>query len=71
MMITRHRVRKAIQRYASALADDSWKGGGDPEDIPSIELELKNSKANLEMLILLIIPAKGLDVERTDLHGNR
>lgn len=64
MMITRHRVRTAIRRYACALAEDSWKGGGDPTDIPSIERELKESKSSLDMLILLIIPTKGLDVER-------
>ena len=66
-MITRHRIQKAIKRYANAVAEDSWKGGGDPADIPSTERELKESKSSLDMLILLIIPARGLDVERTDL----
>ena len=68
MIITRHRVRQAIKRYASDVAEDSWKGGGDPEEIPSIEKELKESKNNIEMLIMLIVPAKGLDVERKDAH---
>ncbi|KKK71780.1 hypothetical protein LCGC14_2910510, partial [marine sediment metagenome] len=30
------------------------------------KIELKESKSSLDMLILLIIPARGLDVERTD-----
>ena len=70
MIITRHRIRAAITRYAKAVAEDSWKGGGDPADIPAIQRELKESKSSLDMLILLIIPAGGIDIERTDLHGN-
>ena len=69
MMITRHRIREAIKRYASAVAEDSWKGGGDPADIPAIERELKESKKSLDVLIFIIIPAKGLDVERMDLNA--
>ena len=67
MMITRHRIQRAIKRYACAVADSSCKDGGDLADIPAIERELKESKSSLEMLIFLIIPARGLDVERTDL----
>ncbi|KKM91109.1 hypothetical protein LCGC14_1231830 [marine sediment metagenome] len=66
MIITRHRIQTAIKRYANAFADASWKGGGDPADIPSIEQELKNAKLHLNLLVLLIVPAGGLDVERTE-----
>ena len=68
MLITRYRVRKAIKRYADAVEADSWKGGGDPKAIPEIETELKASSGFLHVLIQLIIPARGLEVERTDLR---
>ena len=67
MRIVRRRVQKAVKRYANAVAEDSWKGGGDPADIPAIERELRESKAALSLLIELIVPERGLDVERTDL----
>ena len=67
MRIVRRRVQKAIERYVAAFADDSWKGGGDPADITSIERELRESRAALNLIIELIVPERGLTVERTDL----
>lgn len=71
MRIVRRRVQKAIERYAEAVAEDSWKGGGDPADISAIERELKESKAVLDLLIKFIVPERGFDVERTDLDKPR
>jgi hypothetical protein len=34
-------VRRAVQRYAEARVVASWKGGGDPEDWPDIEWQLR------------------------------
>lgn len=33
------RLQRKIHRYVKAAIADSWKGGGDPEDIPDIEQE--------------------------------
>jgi len=44
-------LRKRIKRYANAKIDDSWKGGGDPNDIPEIERELRVAKQNLDNYI--------------------
>lgn len=41
----------AIQRYAQACVADSWKGGGDPADIPDIEDELSNAQCALEDIV--------------------
>lgn len=66
MRISRRKLWGAIQRYADAQQEDSWKGGGDPDSIPEIELELKTSAANLEYLVSLIVPPDGiLAPERT------
>lgn len=38
------RLWRMVRRYANAVANDSWKGGVDPEATPYIEAELKRSK---------------------------
>ena len=47
----RDRLVRAIERYARARVDNSWKGGGDPDDIPRIERRLKRASADLNKLI--------------------
>ena len=37
------KLEKAVKRFYNAAREDSWKGGGHPEDIPSIEQELTDS----------------------------
>ena len=64
MRIIRRTVRQTVERYTEAAIADSWKGGGDPADTPSIEKELKEAEAALDLLIECIIPAHGLDIER-------
>lgn len=44
-------LKKAIQSLVKAAIADSWKGGGDPSDIPSIETDL--ACANLRVQSLL------------------
>lgn len=48
---TRARIDKVVQRLIKAELEDSWKGGGDPEDIPDIELELRRAKRAYEKLL--------------------
>ena len=38
---------KAICNYRDAAIADSWKGGGDPDDVPTIERDLRNARMNL------------------------
>lgn len=54
-MITAHEARKLvklIERYRDAEVEDSWKGGGDPADIPYIEEELRLARSALEQYIV-------------------
>lgn len=44
----RRRLVTLLHKYAQAIVNDSWKGGGDPADIPEIEAELINAKRNLD-----------------------
>ena len=48
---TRARIQKVIDRLIKAEIEDSWKGGGDPEDIPEIEKELRRARASFEKLL--------------------
>lgn len=41
-------VHKLLQRLIDAEVADSWKGGGDPADIPEIEQELREARAAFE-----------------------
>ena len=43
----RNRLTHAISRYAQATVDSSWKGGGDPADIPEIEAAFEISRLKL------------------------
>ena len=47
----KEKLRKAIQRLVDAEVADSWKGGGDPADIPFIEQELELAKMYLEIIL--------------------
>lgn len=47
----RARLRRAIGRYTRAYNADSWKGGGDPDDIPAIEQELRSARKALSALL--------------------
>ena len=40
-----------IARYTQAAVDESWKGGGDPNEIETLELRFKLAKAELEACI--------------------
>jgi hypothetical protein len=48
---TRARIDKVVQRLIKASVEDSWKGGGDPDDWDEIELELKRAKRAYEKLL--------------------
>lgn len=41
-------VLEAMQRFEAAVRADEFKGGGDPADIPAIELELYIARNELE-----------------------
>jgi hypothetical protein len=41
-------LRYRINEYAEAMVAESWKGGGDPADIPVVEAQLELSKAKLD-----------------------
>lgn len=45
------RIKRAAQRYAIARSNDNMKGGGDPEDYPAIERELRLARARLDKVI--------------------
>lgn len=44
----RNRIVRAINKYVRAFDADSWKGGGDPDDIPNIERRLARTKIALK-----------------------
>lgn len=35
------KLRRLINNYAVSMVNDSWKGGGNPEEIPLIEAEFQ------------------------------
>jgi hypothetical protein len=47
----RAKLRAGVEDYAEAFRDDSWKGGGDPTDIPEIENRLREARLKLTELI--------------------
>lgn len=51
MTISQNTLRRAIIAYTAAAIADSWKGGGDPDDIPAIEQRLKRAHARLDHLL--------------------
>jgi hypothetical protein len=44
-------VEAAVRRLVKAEVADSWKGGGDPADVPEIEAELKSARRALRNLL--------------------
>lgn len=50
---------RRISAYTQASLDDSWKGGGDPDDKPEIELELKRATRELNKYIQSLVKSKG------------
>ena len=38
------KLMRAVRRLVDAELNDSWKGGGDPADIPDVEKELVLAK---------------------------
>jgi hypothetical protein len=40
------KLRRALTTLLRATIDDTWKGGGDPADIPLIESELRSARAS-------------------------
>ncbi len=56
-MLTKREVkalRVAIRAVVITEVNYSWRGGGDPADVPSIELERKLAKANLGLLLKIL-----------------
>jgi hypothetical protein len=45
-------LENCIADYASAMVADSWKGGGDPGDIPVIEAQLESARAMMNRHLL-------------------
>lgn len=41
-------LEQLIKNYTEAVVADSWKGGGDPADIPLIEATLELERLKLE-----------------------
>jgi hypothetical protein len=46
-----HTLCRLIEAYRDAAIEDSWKGGGDPADIPGIERTVKCAKDDLNAFI--------------------
>lgn len=49
--VSQNTLRRAINTYTAAELANSWKGGGDPDDWPAIELRLKRARARLDLLL--------------------
>lgn len=45
------RIKRAVTRLIKAEVADSWKGGGDPNDIPAIEAELKLARKHFDEVL--------------------
>ena len=48
------KLKKMLERFDAAARADSWKGGGDPDDIPYIEEEYEDAKKDLWLNILVL-----------------
>jgi len=48
---TSDRLRRRLKRYVEAAIAESWKGGGDPDNIPEINAELRFASASLKEVI--------------------
>lgn len=49
--VKRERLKNAIGEVVVAAIADSWKGGGDPADIPLIEKDLQNAMMTLQAVV--------------------
>lgn len=49
------RLHELISELVAAEVADSWKGGGDPVDVPVVEAELALAKANLVNFIAKLV----------------
>ena len=47
------RLQRAVRRLVRCSVDHSWKGGGDPADIPRIEADLFKAKIALNALFTI------------------
>lgn len=56
----RNRLQRAINRYARACVEFSWRGGGDPMDVPAIEWRLKLALRHLNKVLDEIVPVPGV-----------
>lgn len=45
------RLRRAVRELVRAAVDNSWKGSGDPDDIPLIEAEYERAQRACAALI--------------------
>ncbi len=52
----RAKLRRAIKLYTLWYEADSWKGGGDPADIPGIEAKLREADEHLQAVIAEVLP---------------
>jgi hypothetical protein len=50
-----HQLMELVGAHAQAQVADSWKGGGDPVDIPVIELEAKLAEAELVRFVTKLV----------------
>lgn len=44
-------LKRRIKRLIDAEVADSWKGGGDPDDWPEIEKELRAARKSLNQFL--------------------
>lgn len=44
-------LRRAVRRLVQAEVANTWKGGGDPADIPLVERELKAARKHYETVL--------------------
>ena len=51
-------IKQHIERFEAAVEANSWRGGGDPEDIPYKELEYKQAKSALRVFMRLAVEGK-------------
>ena len=48
-------IRRIVERLVAAEVAHSWKGGGDPTDIPEIVAELAEARAEFESTLKEIV----------------
>lgn len=48
------KIKSAIMRLKNAAIEDSYKGGGDPQDFEAIELRLKLAEAKVNELLAMV-----------------